>query len=257
MSQRIIARLGLAALVLAVVIAGTAVAGVRLSLMSYAQGWQLMIPATGAALVALGSSLVWLARALKANDGSGRRMGLTALFGALMLLYSPLTTQFHRLTSPPIHDFTTDTENPPRFVMLAKLRGAGANPPSYQGSTPVVFEGKTVTLDEVLHDHYRDILKPHAGFAIGSKDPIATFFWRNFETVKNTGWTIVAYDDRQARIEATTASFWFGRITDIVIQVRRAGAGARTDLRAQSRDDAVDDGVNAAIAKRYFRLLAR
>lgn len=257
MSQRTIARLALAALVLAAAVAGTAVAGVRLAAMPYAKGWQLMIPATGLGLVALGASLVWLTRALKVNDGSGRRAGLTALFGAALLLYPPLTTLFHRLTSPPIHDFTTDTENPPRFVMLAKLRGAGDNPPGYQGGTPVIFEGKTVTLDEVLHDHYRDVLKPHAGFAIGSKDPIATFFWRNFETVKKTGWTVMAYDDRQARIEATTASFWFGRVTDIVIQVRRAGAGARTDLRAQSRNDAVDDGVNAALAKRYFRLLAR
>ena len=61
----------------------------------------------------------------------------------------------------------------------------------------------------------------------------------------------------QARIEATTSSFWFGRVSDIVIQVHRAGAGARTDLRVQSRDDALDDGANAAIAKRYFKLLAR
>jgi hypothetical protein len=257
MSQRTIARLGLAALVLAAAVAVTAVAGVRLGLMPYAQGWQLMIPATGLGLVALGLGLAWLTRALKANDGSGRRAGLAAVAGAALLLYAPVTTYFHRLTSPPIHDFTTDTENPPGFVMLAKLRGANANPAAYQGSTPVVFEGKTVTLSEVLHDHYRDILKPHAGFAVGSKDPIATFFWRNFETVKHTGWTVIAYDEKQARIEATTASFWFGRVSDIVIQVRRAGTGARTDLRVQSRDDAIDDGANAALAKRYFRLLAR
>jgi len=257
MSQHTVARLGLAALVLATAVAATAVAGVRLDLMPYAQGWQLMIPATGLGLAALGLSGAWLARALKANDSTGRRAGLTALMGAALLLYPPLTTLFHRLTSPPIHDFTTDTENPPGFVTLAKLRGANANPPAYDGGVKVSFKGKQVTLDEVLHDHYRDILKPHAGFAVGSKDPVATFFWRNFEAVKHTGWTVVDTNEHQARIEATTSSFWFGRVSDIVIQVHRAGAGARTDLRVQSRDDALDDGANAAIAKRYFKLLAR
>jgi hypothetical protein len=201
-------------------------------------------------------SLAWLARGLKANDGTGGRLGLTTLIGAALLLYPPLTTFAHRLTAPAIHDFATDTENPPRFVALLKDRTPGSNPPDWRGNMAVRFEGKTVTLDEVLHDHYRDILKPHAGFAVGSKDPIATFFRRNAETVKHTGWTVVSSSEKDARIEATHASFWFGRISDIVIQVRRAGAGARTDLRVQSRDDAVDDGANAALAKSYFKLLA-
>lgn len=257
MSQRTAARLGFAAFVLAALIALGAVAGVRLALLPYAQGWRLMIPATGLGLLALALSLVWMARALQANDGAGRRAGLAALFGSLLLLYPPLATMANRLVSPPIHDFTTDTENPPRFVALLKQRGADANSPAFDGNAPVSFQGETRPLSTVLHDHYRDILKPHAGFAVGSRDPIATFFWRDFEAAKKAGWHIVDFNPKDARIEATHASFWFGRISDIVIQVRRAGAGARTDLRAQSREDSIDDGANAALAKRYFRLLAR
>ena len=257
MSQRTAARLGFAAFVLAALIALGAVAGVRLGLLAYAQGWRLMIPATGLGLLALALSLAWMTRALKANDGAGRRAGLAALSGSLLLLYPPLATMANRLVSPPIHDFTTDTENPPRFVALLKQRGANANSPTYEGNTPVSFRGETRPLSTVLHDHYRDILKPHAGFAVGSKDPIATFFWRDFEAAKKAGWHIVDFNPKDARIEATHASFWFGRVSDIVIQVRRAGAGARTDLRAQSREDSIDDGANAALAKRYFRLLAR
>lgn len=257
MSQRLAARIGFAVFVLAALTALAAVAGVRLGLMPYAQGWRLMVPATGLGVLALAFSLVWLARALKANDGAGRGPGLTALLGSLLLLYPPLSTMASRLLSPPIHDFTTDTENPPRFVTLLKQRGANANPPTYDGNAPVTFKGKTLPLSDVLHDHYRDILKPHAGFAIGSADPIATFFWRDFEAAKKAGWTIVDFNAHDARIEATHASFWFGRISDIVVQVRRAGAGARTDLRVQSRNDALDDGAGAAIAKHYFALLAR
>ena len=114
-----------------------------------------------------------------------------------------------------------------------------------------------MTLDEVLHDHYRDILKPHAGFAVGSTDPIAIFFRRDLATARQTGWTIVDVNAPEGRIEATTASAWFGRVSDIVILIRRSGAGARTDLRSQSREDKIDDGFNAANAKYFFSFLAR
>jgi hypothetical protein len=257
MSQRTAARLGFAALVLAALAALVAVMGVRLGWLAYPQGRQLMFPATGLGIVALLLGVVWLAKALAANDGAGKGLGLTALFGASLLLYPPLTTFFHRLTSPPIHDFSTDTENPPSFAALLKLRDAHSNAPGFDGQAPVAFEGKTVTLAEVLHDHYRDILKPHAGFAAGSKDAVAAFFDRDLKAAEDSGWTIIDSDPREGRIEATHASFWFGRISDIVIQVRHAGAGARTDLRAQSRDDAIDDGANAALAKGYFKRLAR
>jgi hypothetical protein len=255
MSQRIAARLGFCLLVLAALTALAAVAGVRLGWLAYPDGYRLMFPATGLAVSALAAALFWVGAALKANQGEGRGPGLVALFGALLLLYPPLSTFAHRLAAPPIHDFTTDTENPPRFVALLKFRGPHDNPPGFDGAAPVRFEAKQWTLSYVLHDHYGDILKPHAGFAIGSKNPLATFFWRDFEAVKKTGWTIVDASEKDGRIEATHASFWFGRISDIVIQVRRAGAGARTDLRSQSRADAIDDGFNADNAKRFFSFL--
>jgi hypothetical protein len=255
-SQVTAARLGFAALLLAALIAAIAVAGVRLDWLGYPLGWRLMFPATGLGLIAFALSFTWLGAALKANDGAGRRFGLITLVGSLLLLWPPLSTWFHRLTSPPIFDFTTDTENPPRFAVLLKQRGPADNPPGYDGNAAVSFEGKTVTLSEVLHDHYRLILKPQTGFAVGSKDPRATFFQRDLAAARKTGWTIVAADAGSARIEATHASFWFGRISDIVILARNAGAGARTDLRSQSRSDKIDDGFNAANAKYFFSLVA-
>src|SRR3569833_1411511 len=141
MSQTLAAGIGFVA-ALAVAIAATA--GVRLNLLPYTQGWQLMFPATGLGLAGVALGLTWLVKALKANKGAGRRLGLIALFGSLLLLYPPLSTFFHRMTSPPIHDFTTDTENPPQFNALLKLRGLHANSPAYDGNAPVRFEGKQV-----------------------------------------------------------------------------------------------------------------
>lgn len=266
MSQRNTARLAFLLLVLAALVAAVAVAGVRLNWFAYALGWRLMIPATVLALVALAAALAWLAAALRNNHRAGRGAGLAALTGAALLLWPPLSTLFHHLTAPPIHDFTTDTENPPRFVALLKFRTAADNPPGFDGSAPIAaplldigapaaIRGKAQPLSEVLHNRYPDILKPQVGFAIGSKDPAATFFWRDFEAAKKTGWTIIDTSARDGRIEATHASFWFGRISDIVIRARHAGAGARTDFRSQSRDDAVDDGANAANARRFFSLV--
>jgi hypothetical protein len=266
MSQRGTARLAFALLALGALIAVAAVAGVRLGRFAYEDGWRLMIPATVLGLAALGAALAWLAAALRNNDRAGRGAGLVALIGSLLFLWPPVSTYFHRLTSPPIHDFTTDTASPPRFVALLKFRGPADNPPAFNGDAPVpaplldiaapgAIRGKTQSLSEVLHNRYRDLLKPQEGFAFGSKDPAATFFWRDFEAAKKTGWTIVDYSARDGRIEATHASFWFGRISDIVIRARRAGTGARTDVRSQSRNDAVDDGANAANVRHILSFL--
>jgi hypothetical protein len=267
LSQKSAARLGFVMLVAGGLLAAAAVAGVRLGWLAWREGWQMMFAATAFNLGALGLGLVWLAAALRNNHREGRRPGLAALLGAVLLLWPPLAAVLHHLTLPPIHDFTTDTENPPAFAALLKFRRAGDNPPGYDGAVriaPPFFDtaatdagrGKTLALSEVLHNRYQDLLKPRAYFAAGAKDPVATFFWRDFNAVKKTGWDIIAFDEKAGRIEAVQTSFWFGRISDIVIRVRRAGAGARTDIRSQSRSDRVDDGANQANVRRFFSFLS-
>jgi hypothetical protein len=54
----------------------------------------------------------------------GTIIGLTALaIPASMWMIA------HRV--PPIHDITTDTENPPKFVAVVKLRHDASNPVEY------------------------------------------------------------------------------------------------------------------------------
>ena len=255
MSQPAAARFGFAAFVLAALTAGAAVAGVRLGLMAYADGLILMWPAVGLGLVALGLTLLWTARALRRNDGTGARLGLPALAGALLLLYPPVSTTVRQALTPQLYDVTTNTANPPRFVALLAERDASANAPDYDGERLIPYDGQMHTVSYVLHDYHIDLLKPRAGFAPG-RDPFEVFFWRDFEAVKKTGWRIVDFNPAQGRIEATSRSLWFGRISDIVVQVRRSGRGARTDIRSQSRHDQVDGGLNAANVERFLTLLA-
>jgi uncharacterized protein (DUF1499 family) len=61
-------------------------------------------------------------------------------------------------------------------------------------------------------------------------------------------------DEKNLRIEATDKSFWFGRISDIVIRVRPAGTiGSRVDVRSESREGERDHGRNVARLKAFFR----
>jgi hypothetical protein len=254
------ARLGVAAFGLGALTATCAVAMVRLDRISYNTGYQVMIAATFLGLVALGGALAWLLCAFRHNRGEGKPLGLIALFGSLLLLYPPLSTFKHRLTSPPLYDVTTDTEHPPAFIALLKTRDAASNSPSYDGTSLVSYQGELRGIDYVLHKEYPDITKPHAGFFPGAAHPVEARFWRALEAAKAMGWTIVDSNEAEGRIEATDTSFWFGRVCDIVIRVRQAGTdtarGVRIDIRAQSRDDQSDGDDNAVRIRRFFRLLA-
>jgi len=71
--------------------------------------------------------------------------------------------------------------------------------------------------------------------------------------VGKLGWTIVDASEKDLRIEATSQSFWFGRISDIVIRVRQAGTiGSRVDIRSESREAGNDHGRNIARLKSFF-----
>jgi hypothetical protein len=251
-SQQAAARFGFAALVLAALIAAAAVLSVRLALLSYDDGYTLMAAAAAVGLVTLLLGGLWTARALQRNDGAHRRLGLTAFLGAALLLYPPVSTTLKRLTIPALYDVTTDTADPPRFVELLKQRGQDSNAPEFDGARQIAYDGEMHTVTYVLHDYYANQLRPAAGFVPGSKDPGAVYFWRDFEAVKQTGWTIVAFNEQTRRIEASTASFWFGRISDIVIEARAAGMGARTVIRSQSRHDTIDDGANGENIKMFL-----
>jgi len=248
-SQLLCARLALTALVLALLAAGAATGTVRLGALPFDSGLALMAGATALGLIALLLALIWLFRALSSNQGAGKRAGLAAIFGSLLLLWPPLHTLFMGMTSPAIHDATTDPEDPPQFVALAK-RAPGMNPAAYDGSVQIRFQGETNTANYMLHTYYADLTHPK-GKLLTTK---AKLFWHCFETAKAMGWKIADYNEQQGRIEATDTSFWFGQKADIVIRVREAGTlGAIADVRSQSETGNRDFGANIARLKAYLK----
>jgi fatty-acyl-CoA synthase len=246
--QLFAARTAFAALLLAILAGIGAAAGVRLGLLSDKGGGTLMLPATALGLAALAMALLWLRSALAHNAGEGKRMGLIALTGSLVFLYFPLTYVYYGYTSLPIHDVTTEPGDPPRFVALANIHPANSR--IFDPARKISYKGEQVTVAYALHEEYPALTKPHAGLLVSPQKA----YWRCYEAVKKLGWTIVEASEKDLRIEATDKSLWFGRISDIVIRVRPAGAiGSRVDLRAQSRDGDLDHGRNAARIKAFFR----
>ena len=240
------ARLALAALLPAAIVAAAAVIAVRGGLIPFSIGLEAMTASVVLAVIALLLSLIWLVWALRHNRGDVKRVGMIAFFGSLLLLYAPLHTVYQGLVAPPIHDATTDPEDPPRFVALAK-RPSGENATAFNSSQMIHYRGEHNTVSYMLHTYYTELTKPLALIM-----PPAKMFWRCFNAAKRMGWNIVDYNEKEGRIEATASSFWFGQISDIVIRVRPAGTlGARFDMRAESETGARDFGRNLELLKSY------
>jgi hypothetical protein len=251
--QLVAARAAFAALVLALIGAAAAILGVRLGRLDFATGQMVMIPATGLALVALVAGLAWLKAAVSRNEGTAKRLGLTALIGALLFLYPVGSYVWRGVAGMPLYDVTTAPEDAPAFVALARTRQPGDNPPGFDGARKITFEGEEVTVAMALHLYKNGLItKPNTKLLPNSKNPEATVFWRCFEVVKSLGWQIVDYNEKQGRIEAVARSVWFGLPADVVVRVRPSGyLAARHDVRAQSRRGGNDHGFTLGLVRAF------
>lgn len=244
------ARLALAALLLAALIAGVAVAAVRLGIASFTTGLEAMTASVALGVIAFILAFIWMIAAFRKNRGEGKRAGLAALIGAALLLYVPLHTVYRGLQAPPIYDVTTDPEDPPQFVALAK-RPPGANGTKFDGGAMIDYRGEHNTVSYILHTYYPGLTKPLMPI-MPTGSPTAKMFWRCFNRAKDMGWRIVTFDEKEGHIEAQATSFWFGQITDIVIRIRPAGTlGARFDMRAETETGNRDFGHNLELMKTY------
>jgi hypothetical protein len=252
-TQVIAARTSFAAFVLAAAIAFSATLGTRLGLFSLTVGVRLLLPAVALGAIALMGGAVWAAIALRQNAGAGARYAVVGLLGAALVVGIPLVYFVRALTSPAIHDISTDVGTAPVFIALVDVRrAAGAqNGPEYDGPKVIRLKNGKVTTEAALQKKYYGDVIPFAQFIKPQK-----LFWRAFSIAKDMGWQIAAYDPGQGRIEATSTSFWFGITDDIVIRVRPAGKlGARLDIRSKSRFGASDLGANARRLKAFLKAL--
>ena len=164
----------------------------------------------------------------------GTVIGLSALaIPALMW------TTSHRV--PPIHDITTDTQNPPKFVAIVKLRRDASNPVEYGGARVAMLQ----------HMAYPDILP------LEITEPPDNAFALALTAARKMGWEIVDANAHNGLIEATTTTFWFGFKDDVVVRITAQKHGSRIDVRSASRVGISDLGANAERIRTFLVLLRR
>lgn len=218
-----------------------------LSGFGYQWGWwglgtafRTLIPlGAGLALLGLISSAYGLYVSRSYDFMSGMKYAVVGiLFGALTVGafgYWYLEAQKY----PPIHDITTDMENPPEFDAIVPLREEAPNMTEYAGEETA----------EIQKEHYPDIQ------TYTLPDSPREAFQKALAAAEQTSWEIVNADTAKLIIEATHTLAWYGFKDDVVVRVDTTEQGSKIDVRSVSRIGQGDIGVNAHRIRNYLDLL--
>jgi len=168
----------------------------------------------------------------------GDWMALTAILaGAMVASAVPAGWARTGHTVPPIHDITTDTQDPPQFVDVLPLRAGARNPPGYAGES--VAAQQRAAWPE---------LGPLDTPVVRARVHVLAR-----EAMSRAGWRIVGDDATAGRLEAVATTRWFRFKDDVVVRLRdRAEGGTRVDVRSKSRIGRSDLGTNARRIQAYL-----
>lgn len=143
---------------------------------------------------------------------------------------------------PPIHDISTDIENPPEFRGIVPLRANVPNDTTYGDREKAKTQRESYPAIQPL---YLDLSYSEA-------------FSRALEAAKQMPWEkIVTSDRKRGLIEAVDELPWFGFKDDVVIRVDTAETSGRSriDVRSVSRIGKGDIGVNAHRIRNYLETI--
>ena len=151
--------------------------------------------------------------------------------------------------APPIHDVTTDLQDPPGFNKIMSLRAAAGavNPAEYQRTQSI--RDKIFNVPGAQRSAYPDI-QP-----LELTQPAPRAFQMAQQVARDMGWDIVAVVPSEGRIEATDTTWYFGFKDDVVIRVAPGSTGSRVDVRSESRVGVGDAGTNARRVRAYLAKL--
>ncbi len=174
-------------------------------------------------------------------DNPNIRVRLVAT-AAGVLIAIPIFSFLHlAFTSPPIHDITTDTENPPQFVSVLPEREASG------AVNSTLYDPEVGKLQREAYPGVVPLIVPL---------PADQAFRRALEAVESVGWRLVAAVPEDRRIEATDTTFWSGFVDDIIVRITSVSeTDSRIDVRSVSRVGKSDIGKNAARIREYLEHL--
>ena len=234
-----VATIALALALLAALAGLSAGLGYRLGWWPLETGFALLRYAAYGAILAMAVSVVGLVLARPGGQRRGLYRALAGLVIGAVVFGVPWSYLRAAQAVPPIHDITTDTENPPPFVAILPLRADAANPPEYGGEEVAAQQRAAYPAIQ----------------ALSMPLPPDRSFEQALATAVDQGWEIVAAVPSEGRIEATDTTLWWGFKDDVVIRITPEDSGSRLDIRSKSRIGIGDIGANAARIEAYLEQL--
>ncbi|MGA7964527.1 MAG: DUF1499 domain-containing protein [Gammaproteobacteria bacterium] len=232
-------------------------------------------------VAAVAAAVIGVIGALLIRHVSATLVGVLALALGLGSFAWPWMMLRHAEAVPPIHDISTNTAHPPRFLALAQARAKAPNGLDYGGGGPHIAKAEVASLAKFLdspagrknpqhesvakactswspaclaavQDAYYPGIRPLPAPGI---EP-ATAYGAALATARDMGWKIAASDADARHIEASATTAWFGFTDDIAINVMPVGSGSVVNVRSESRLGLSDLGKNAARVREYLNRLA-
>jgi uncharacterized protein (DUF1499 family) len=175
---------------------------------------------------------------------------------AVLVVWGALASNATR--NPPIHDVSTDLDNPPGFSPLVSAERAlalGGNvlDDLRNARVPLEARGETAGLkvSAVQRAAYPDI-QPITTGADSSRALAAAL-----GAAQRLGWSVDRVDREAGVIEARDIGFWFGAVADIAVRVSDAKPGSVIDVRSTTRVGQSDLGANAGRVRAFQQALSR
>ena len=215
-------------------VAAIAIVVVRLDFIEALPGLATFAGAAGIAVIAM--LFAFAAFVVIWREGlQGFRHALLAFVIGIALVAYPafLGTRAYRL--PALNDLTTDTNDPPRYEAIARLRPREANPVAYPGAAfaelqratyPSIAPLQTASTPAELYEAALTVVTKRKWRIVDARSPQA--------------------GRREGRIEAVARTAFMGFRDDVVVRIRPISGGARLDIRSASRYGKHDFGANAS-----------
>ncbi len=238
-------RLGVFAVLAAltgVILAITAVVGVRQGWLSYAGGRGIMfgLAAPAFALLAVVLGLLTFVFGIVLAPRGVRGLIATAI-GALTFLGIASQNQV-RLDAPPVHEVSTDWRDP---VMaspgLLAARGPDANPIE---AAPALPEGPGGVMGRTVAEVNAKTCAAALPITLMASRDAA--FAKAKAALTAEKLSVVTASPADGRLEAVAVRGLFAQKDDVIVRVREEGAGARIDIRSAAREGATDGAANCA-----------
>lgn len=213
--------------------------GSRMGWWHYSTGFDILTWAAYSGLMSAALGLVgWLVALWHGRKGHAM-LAFAGLLVGLVVVGVPWQMKRSARHVPPIHDISTDVQDPPQFVAVLARRSEAPNGADYGGPDVAAQQ-------QAAYPDIRPIILPI---------PVSEALRLVQQAAEAMGWDIVSVNRTEGLLEATDTTFWFGFKDDIVVRVRPAGTGSRIDVRSVSRVGRSDVGTNAQRIRAYAATL--